>query len=91
VFRYVYRGVVPSTPLWVTRLLVITAGLLITVGLIGLAHGMLRQTRAALRKTQSIDQLWLKLTQTAGLPSGTRPRGSMPESRTRLMIIGALQ
>jgi hypothetical protein len=25
------------------------------------------------------------------LPSGTRPRGSMPESRTRLMIIGALQ
>jgi Flp pilus assembly protein TadB len=63
------------------EILAITAGLLITVGLLGIVHGMRQQTRVAGTRRQSPGQLWAKITR--------RPAGQAGRRRD-LILLGSL-
>jgi Flp pilus assembly protein TadB len=63
------------------EMLAITAGLLITVGLLGIVHGMRQQTRVAGTRRQSPGQLWAKITR--------RPAGQAGRRRD-LILLGSL-
>jgi Flp pilus assembly protein TadB len=63
------------------EILAITAGLLITVGLLGIVHGMRQQTRVAGTRRQAPGQLWAKITR--------RPAGQAGRRRD-LILLGSL-
>jgi tight adherence protein B len=63
------------------EMLAITAGLLITGGLLGIVHGMRQQTRVAGTRRQSPGQLWAKITR--------RPAGQAGQRRD-LILLGSL-
>jgi tight adherence protein B len=56
----------------VTSIFAIAAGLLITAGLLGIAYGLRRHARLASRRTQSLHQLWTRVTRRPPGPCGRR-------------------
>jgi tight adherence protein B len=63
----------------VSSILAITAGLLITGGLLGIIYGLQRQTRRASQRTQSIRQWWARATR--------RPPGSRGRQRDMILLL----
>ncbi|HEY6813655.1 MAG TPA: type II secretion system F family protein [Propionibacteriaceae bacterium] len=62
-----------------SSILAITAGLLITGGLLGIIYGLQRQTRRASQRTQSIRQWWARATR--------RPPGSRGRQRDMILLL----
>jgi tight adherence protein B len=58
--------------------LAITAGLLVTAGLLGIVYGMRRRTRVAGARRQSLGQLWAKITR--------RPAGQAGRRRDMILL-----
>jgi tight adherence protein B len=66
----------------VTGMLAITAGLLITGGLLGIIYGLQRQTRRASQRIQSILQWWARATR--------RPPGSRGRQRDMILLVSVI-
>jgi tight adherence protein B len=66
----------------VSSILAITAGLLITSGLLGIIYGLQRQTRRASQRTQSIRQWWTRATR--------RPPGSRGRQRDMILLLSVI-
>jgi len=66
----------------VSSILAITAGLLITGGLLGMSYGLQRQMRRASRRTQSIRQWWARATR--------RPPGSRGRQRDLILLLSVI-
>jgi tight adherence protein B len=64
-----------------TSIVAITAGLLIIGGLLGIAYGLQRQTRATSRRSESMKELWARVTR--------RPPGSRGRQRD-LILLGSV-
>ena len=65
-----------------SSILAITAGLLITGGLLGMSYGLQLQTRRASRRTQSIRQWWARATR--------RPPGSRGRQRDLILLLSVI-
>ena len=65
-----------------SSILAITAGLLITGGLLGMSYGLQRQMRRASRRTQSIRQWWARATR--------RPPGSRGRQRDLILLLSVI-
>jgi tight adherence protein B len=66
----------------VSSMLAITAGLLITGGLIGMSYGLQRQTRRASQRTQSVRQWWARATR--------RPPSSRGRQRDLILLLSVI-
>jgi tight adherence protein B len=66
----------------VSSMLAITAGLLITGGLLGMSYGLQRQTRGASQRTQSVRQWWARATR--------RPPGSRGRQRDLILLLSVI-
>ena len=65
-----------------SSMLAITAGLLITGGLLGMSYGLQRQTRGASQRTQSVRQWWASATR--------RPQGSRGRQRDLILLLSVI-
>jgi tight adherence protein B len=66
----------------VSSILAITAGLLITGGLLGMSYGLQRQMRRASQRTQSVRQWWARATR--------RPPGSRGRQRDLILLLSVI-
>jgi tight adherence protein B len=66
----------------VSSMLAITAGLLITGGLLGMSYGLQREARRASQRTQSVRQWWARATR--------RPPGSRGRQRDLILLLSVI-
>jgi tight adherence protein B len=66
----------------VSSMLAITAGLLITGGLLGISYGLQRRIRRAGQRTQSVRQWWARATR--------RPPGSRGRQRDLILLLSVI-
>jgi tight adherence protein B len=66
----------------VSSMLAITAGLLITGGLLGISYGLQRRIRRASQRTQSVRQWWARATR--------RPPGSRGRQRDLILLLSVI-
>jgi tight adherence protein B len=66
----------------VTSILAITAGLLITGGVLAITYGLQRKTRPASQRTESLQEWWARITR--------RPRGSTGRRRDMILLCSVL-
>ena len=65
-----------------SSMLAITAGLLITGGLLGISYGLQRRIRRASQRTQSVRQWWARATR--------RPPGSLGRQRDLILLLSVI-